>query len=254
VRALVSVTRLNAQGPGEFFRNNAFGLGAALVVVALISLGVRWITTHREPPPGPRKVTTITGVIVKPPEAPKPPPTPPQPIVRPKPMDEPQRNRVEIKATDILPPLSSPPANAPTGGRLALAAEATGEGDSFNLAGNPGGRGLLSGGGLGDGTGIGSGDGAGSRYGWYYAKLASQIEDAYRKSKRISTANARVEIRVWADKSGRISRVELVRSTGDPELDEAVRSVVGLRLRDPPPSDIPMPMIARFTARRAGSG
>jgi TonB family protein len=252
MRAL-SVTRPNTQGPGEFFRNNGFGLGAALVLIALVSLGVRWITTHREPPPG-HKVITITGVIVKPPEPVKPPPPPPQPIARQKPMDEPQRNRVEIKATDIPPPQRPPPSNAPAGGRLALAAEATGEGDAFNLAGNPGGRGLLSGGGLGDGTGIGSGDGAGGRYGWYYVKLAAQIEDAYRKSKRIGTANARVEIRVWADKSGRISRVELVRSTGDPELDEAVRSVVGLRLREPPPSDIPMPMLARFTARRAGSG
>jgi len=28
--------------------------------------------------------------------------------------------------------------------------------------------------------------------------------------------------------------------------------VVGLRLREPPPPDIPMPMIARVTARRPG--
>ena len=246
--------RMNMHRLVELARENVFALSAAFALVLMLSLGVRWITSHRGAPPGPRKVVTITGVIMKPPEPMKPTAPPPPPVVRPKQMDEPQRSRVEMKD---LPPLNAPPPpqNAPGGGRLSLAAEATGEGDAFNLAGNPGGRGLLSGGGLGDGTGeLGSGDGAGSRYGWYYAKLASQIEDAYRRSKRISTASARVEIRVWADRSGRISRVELVRSTGDPELDDAIRSVVGLRLRDPPPPDIPMPMLARFTARRAGSG
>lgn len=237
----------------QAMRRNAAPLGAALALVLLLAQGVRWVATHREQP-APRKVTTITGVIVKPLEPPKQTTPPPQPIVRPKPIDEPQRARVEIKATDIPPPNGPPPPSAPAGGRLALAAEATGEGDAFNLGGNPGGRGLLSGGGLGDGTGFGSGDGTASRYGWYYAKLAAQIEDSYRKSKRLRTASARVEIRVWADRSGQISRVELVQSTGDPELDQAIQSVVGLKLKEPPPPEIPMPMLARFTARRVGSG
>jgi len=234
----------------EPLRRNAVPLGAGLVLVVLLVLGVRWIVTHRGSPP-PKKVTTITGVIVKPLEPPKVTAPPPPPVVRPKEVDEPQRSRVELKD---LPPLGAPPPqNAPGGGRLALAAEATGEGDAFNLAGNLGGRGLLSGGGLGDGTGLGEGDGVGSRYAWYYAKLAAQIEDVYRKDKRLSTASTRVEIRVWADRSGRISRVELVKSTGDSELDRVIQSVVGLKLRDPPPSDIPMPMLARITARRVGS-
>src|SRR5262249_36462093 len=225
--------------------------GAALVWVFLRRLGAGGVSPQGDPPP-PRRPPPTVGALVKPLEPPKVTAPPPPPVVRPKAIDEPQRSRVELKD---LPPLSAPPPpTAPGGGRLALAAEATGEGDAFNLVGNPGGRGLLSGGGLGDGTGIGSGDGFESRYGWYYAKLAAQIEDAYRKNKRLSTASARVEIRVWADRSGRISRVELVKSTGDPELDRVIQSVVGLKLKEPPPSDIPMPMLARITARRAGSG
>jgi TonB family protein len=235
----------------ELLRENGVALTACLVIVLLLSLGIRWVLTHHEKP-GPRKVVTITGVIVKPPEPLKPTAPPPPPVVRPKQMDEPQRNRVEIKSTDLPPLNAPPPQNAPGGGRLSLAAEATGEGDAFNLAGNPGGRGLLSGGGLGDGTGGGIGSGTGSRYAWYYAKIASELEQAFRKSHRLKTADTRVELRVWADGSGRITRVQLVRSTGQPELDEALQSVVGLRLRDPPPPDIPMPMLARFTARRPG--
>lgn len=244
------MTRLWTERLGKFLRENGAALGAAVVLVMLLSLGVRWILTHRERP-GPQKVVTITGVLLKPPEPIKPTMPPPPPVVRPKQMDEPQRNRVEIKASDI-PPGPPPPQNAPGGGRLSLAAEATGEGDAFNLAGNPGGRGLLSGGGLGDGTGDGIGEGPGSRYGWYYAKLAAELEDAFRRTKRIGTASTRVELRVWADKAGRITRVQLIRSTGNPELDEAIQSVEGLRLREPPPPDIPMPMLARLTARRPG--
>lgn len=241
------------EGLRTFLRENGVAVCAAVLALALLAQGVRWIAMHRDAPP-PKRVVTITGVLLKPPEPLKPPPAPPPPPVsRIKPMEEPQRTRVEIKAADIPPPSAPPPPqSAPGGGRLSLAAEAGAEGDAFNLAGNPGGRSILSGGGLGDGTGtgIGSGDGEGGRYGWYYARLASEIEEAFRKSKRLTTASARVELRIWAEPSGRITRVELIRSTGNSELDEDIRSIVGLHLREPPPADIPMPMLARFTARR----
>ncbi len=165
--------------------------------------------------------------------------------------------RVELKATDLAPPPDAPrpqsdPGPAP-GGRLALAAEGDGPGDAFNLVGNPGGRGLLSGGGLGDGAGDGlSQGGSGNRFGWYYAKLASEIEDALRRDKALSSASTRVEVRIWTDATGRISRVQLLRSTGDPKVDAAIQGIIGLRLREAPPAEIPMPMIARLTARRPG--
>jgi hypothetical protein len=41
-------------------------------------------------------------------------------------------------------------------------------------------------------------------------------------------------------------------STGNSELDAAVRDEVlsGLTLREPPPKDMPMPIITRVTARK----
>jgi TonB family protein len=93
----------------------------------------------------------------------------------------------------------------------------------------------------------------GNRFGWYYAQLATQIEDAFRRQKQLTAASARVDLRVWVDPDGRISKVQLIRSTGDPRVDEAIQSVVGLHLREPPPRDIPMPMVARLTARRPQS-
>jgi TonB family protein len=94
------------------------------------------------------------------------------------------------------------------------------------------------------------GGGAGGRFGWYYARIASEIEAAFRRTRQLSNASAQVELRVWADRSGEITRVQLVRSTGDPRVEEAVQSIVGMRLLEPPPPEIPMPMIARLTARR----
>ncbi len=236
----------------RFLRANGIAVAAGLLLAALAGVAVRWIAKNRDAPP-PRKVMQFTMVSVQPqPPPPRtpPPPPPPQPQKVDEAQPQAQTQRVELKAAEIPPPDAPPP--TPGGGRLALAAEGEGPGDAFNLAGNPGGRGLLSGGGLGEGSGEGIGDGAANRYAWYYAKLASEIEDAFRKSKRTSTAQARVEIRIWADATGRIERVHLIRSTGNAELDEAIRSITGMRLREPPPPDIPMPMIARFTARRPG--
>ena len=178
--------------------------------------------------------------------------------MQPTPKIEEQPTRVTLKPTDFTPPDMSRPAPSAgaAGGRLSLAAEGEGPGDAFNLVGNPGGRGLLSGGGLGDGSGdgavdaVGGGDGVGARFGWYYAKMVGEIEEALRTQRSLASAATRVELRVWADPSGRIRRVQLVKSSGDPAVDEAIQSIVGLKLREPPPPDIPMPMIARLTARR----
>ncbi len=234
----------------EFLRANGLTLGVGVTLLALAALGVRWIAGNREAPP-PRKAMQFTVVSVQPTPQPKPPPPPPQQVTPTKELDEPQPNRIEIRPTDIPPPDAPRPPDAPSGGRLALAAEGEGSGDAFNLAGNPGGRGLLSGGGLGDGSGDGVGQGdASARYGWFFAKVQADIEEALRRTKQLSNASTRVDLRVWWAENGRISRVQLVRSTGNPKLDEAVQSVVGLVLRQPPPRDIPMPLILRLTARR----
>jgi len=242
------------QKAASFLRANLASAIASAVLLAVVAGGIHWIATNREGPP-PRKVMQYTMVNVQP-QAPKPAPPPPPQVTPPKVEEQVQMDRVTLKASDIPPPDAPPPnpGSGPAAGPLALAGEATGPGDSFNLAGNPGGRGLLSGGGLGDGTGGGDGLGGasspGARFGWYYAKIAAEIEEAFRHHKAVTAASTRVELRVWADPAGRITHVELVRSTGDRRLDEAIQSVVGLRLAEPPPPDIPMPMVARLTARR----
>jgi periplasmic protein TonB len=229
---------------GGFVRRNAVSTGAVVVLLALGALGVRWIARNRESPP-PRKVMQFSVVAIQP-KPPEKPPPPPPPVTPPKVQEE-ETTRVNLKPQDLLPPDEPRPASPPPG-PLALAAEGEGPGDAFNLAGNPGGRGLLSGGGLGDGSG-GLG-GGGNPFGWYYAQVADELGEALRKNKRISSSALRVEIKLWADPTGRVSKVQLVRSTGDADVDQVIQSMVGLRLRQPPPPGSPMPMVLRVTARR----
>jgi membrane protein involved in colicin uptake len=123
---------------------------------------------------------------------------------------------------------------------LSLDAKAVGPGDLFNLGGKPG------------GNPYGGGGGGGSRWGWYASIVQTQIESALRANNKTRNATMQVEIRLWADGTGRVSRIQLVSSTGDAELDATIRDNVlgGLMLREPPPKDMPMPMVTRVTARR----
>jgi TonB family protein len=122
---------------------------------------------------------------------------------------------------------------------LSLDAKATGPGDLFNLGGKPGGRGLLGGGG-----------GGGSRWGYYASMVQTQIEAALRAHPKSRNAVGQVIVRIWSDASGRVSRVQA--SSGDAEFDQVVReALAGLVLREPPPREMPMPIVTRVTERRA---
>jgi outer membrane biosynthesis protein TonB len=241
-------------GALAWLRANGVGAAAALAALGLSVLGVRRLSASSGAP-AQRKEPQLTMVRVVPekPPAPRAPPPAPKPLPEPvKQLEQPHTARVELKAEEIAPPASPAPA-ASGGGKLSLAAAAEGPGDAFNLAGNPGGRGLLSGGGLGDGDGSGEGLGNGgpaARFGWYYGKVAAEVEEVLRGLKPLQSISARLELRLWIDPTGRITRVEPLRAEVDPAVREALGALIGLRISERPPGDIPMPMVARLTARR----
>ncbi len=240
------------EGLARFVRANGVGIAAALLLAGLASAAARWILKNREAPP-PRKIVQFTMVNIEkppPPKAPSPPPPTQQLQKVEETHDEPQANRVELKALDVPPPDAPPP--TPGGGQLALAAQGDGPGDAFHLAGNPGGRGLLGGGGLGDGSGsgLGAGSDASARYAWYYARMQPEIEGVLRRSKKLAAAQTVAELRIWWEPSGRVTRVQPVGSSADPALADEFRALVGLQLRHPPPADVPMPVIMRIKAHR----
>jgi len=108
-----------------------------------------------------------------------------------------------------------------------------------------------NGGGLG-GTGLGSGRGGG-KWDSYARQVQSRVSDALRRNRKSRSARfSSLQVRVWPDSTGRISRARLAGSTGDGALDTAIENEVltGLQLQEPPPQGMPSPIVLRLSARR----
>lgn len=216
-------------------------VGTGAIVLGVLAAGVVVLLSGDKDPP--RKVQDLTVVTILPPPPPPPPPPekepPPEKMVEQTPV---KQEIIEEKPIDI--PKDAPPdlpkTDAPPDGPLGLDDAGRGPGD---LPGRPGGRGLIGGGG---------GGGGGSKWGWYASIVQSQIEVALRSNERTRHAVMQIQVRLWSDGTGRVSRVQLVSSTGNPELDTVIRDdVLGrLTLREPPPKDMPMPIITRVIARK----
>lgn len=214
-------------------------IAGASAIVVIVALVVLFVSQDDTPPP--RRVQEFTIVNVVPPPPPPPPPPPEQQpppeqemIEQPK-MAEPEI-REEAKADE--PDEAAPDTNdAPPDNPL---------GPGSDLPVGPGASQFAA------GPGGGGGGGGGSRWGWYASIVQQQIESALRSNAKTRNVVMRVQIRLWADGTGRVTRIQLVSSTGDPEVDAAIRNeaLAGLTLREPPPRDMPMPMVARITARR----
>jgi protein TonB len=218
-------------------RNLFLRYGAALAVIALFLGGIVYFLVGHDDMPPPRQIRELTMVNIVPP------PPPPPPMPEQKMLEQPKMAEQEFKEDKPLEKPKDKPVkdakNAEPPGPLSLDAKPVGPGDLFNLGGKPGGNPYGRGGG-------------GSRWGWYASIVQAQIESALRSNPRTRNAVMQVQIRLWADGSGRVSKIQLVSSTGDAELDTIIRNDVlgSLMLREPPPKDMPMPMVTRVTARR----
>lgn len=216
---------------GGLFRRHRSAFIAAAAVVLVLGIAGYFLRGDDQPA---RKVTEFTMVKIVPPP---PPPPPQQPLPEPKMITQPKMITPEIKQEHV----DTTKPNTPAKGPLGLDTTAVGPGDSFNLGGTPGGNGILDGGG-------------GSRWGWYASIVQEQISEALRNNPKTRRSRFSVQISIWADPDGHIQRVRLSSSTGDPELDRALENdvFVGLTLREPPPKDMPMPIVMRNVAQRPG--
>ncbi|TWB96273.1 outer membrane transport energization protein TonB [Bradyrhizobium macuxiense] len=216
--------------------------GAVVAVIALFLGGIVYFFLGHDDMPPPRQVRDLTIVNVTLPPPPPPPPPPPQPEQ--KMIEQPKMAEPEFKEEKPVDKPKDEPAkeakNDEPPGPLSLDAKPTGPGDLFNLGGKPG------------GSPYGGGGGGGSRFGWYATIITSQIEAAIRANPKTRNMATQIQVRLWVDGSGHITRVVLTPSSGSPEVDAALRNeVIGqLTLREPPPKDMPMPVVTRVTARR----
>lgn len=87
-------------------------------------------------------------------------------------------------------------------------------------------------------------------FGAYAVEVQSGIKEALLRNNTTRTASiSGVRIRIWVDKRGRVTRAQLVDTTGSPSLDSVITDQVltGLQLKEPPPADMPMPIVLRVS-------
>jgi protein TonB len=212
----------------SFLRQNR--VGVIVTAVVLGSLAFMAFKSLQGAGHAPRRPPELVMIKLPPPP---PPPTPPQQPTPEEKMVDQHEQKIETPDEKPKDEPPKPPDEPPIGTNI----KGDGKGDGFGLSGS---------------GGNGFGGGGGSRFDWYAGQVQRRIADALRNNRSTREASLSIRVRVWTDASGRIARAELAGSTGDPSLDETIRSQVltGLQLSEGPPDGMPMPILLRLTARR----
>jgi periplasmic protein TonB len=211
-----------------------FGLAIAVgVAVVLLLLGGLAFYFFKGLIPPPHKPEEIMVTLLPPPLPPPPPPPPPPKIPPPPEQKMVEQPKVEKPEPKLEAKVDKPP--GPPGPK------ASGPPSDDGIGG--------AGGGSGDGLG---GGGGGSKYGWYAAQVQARIADALRQNSKTRDISLKIKVRIWSDSNGRIVRAELSGSSGDPSVDIALKNevLVGLQLQEPPPQDMPMPIVMMIREQR----
>jgi protein TonB len=199
------------------------GGGMLLVVIVLVAIFHEYF---EKPVQGKKQVQQVM-VMQAPPAPPPPPPPPPEikppPEEKPEPMDEPEPEPEQAE-------------EPPPGENLGVDADGAAGGDSFGLVGKKGGSGFLGGGGN-----------AIIFYGQHVQKeLVSELQRSLRDKARNSRYTAVVHL--WISPSGDITRVEVENSSGNVDIDVALKTAISQmkgRLK-PPPEKFPQPLKIRI--------
>jgi protein TonB len=192
-----------------------------LVLVGSAVWFIHGIVSKKENKP-PHVVENVTLIRPPPPPDEPPPPPPPEKVEEPLPQDE--------------PPPSPDNTPAPTP-QLGLDAEGSAGGDSFGLAGRPGGS---------DITGTG-----GAVFAWYTGKLKTAVSDCLSADDRLRGKKYAADVSIWIEADGRIRQTRTVRGTGNREIDNAIAADLAppCRSSDPPPLEMPQPVNLHIVSR-----
>jgi outer membrane biosynthesis protein TonB len=219
-----------------FQRHRGLLIFGVLVLVGGVGFAISKLSGSTS---SPRKAPEMTMVSIKlPPPPPTPPPLPPPPP--PPPMEQPKMMEQAPVDDQEEKPDDKPPEEPPS---LTTNNVGSGPGDGFGL-GRGTGRGGIGGSGRSK---------SGSRFGWYAGQVQTRIADAMRSNRKTRKASINgIQVRVWPDTTGRITRAQIAGSTGDVSVDAAIQNEVlsGLQLSEPPPKGMPTPIVLRLTARR----
>ncbi|WP_434698119.1 energy transducer TonB family protein [Pseudomonas sp. D1-1] len=187
-----------------------------------------------------REAPKVPTIIPLPPPPPPPPEKPkePEPKVEEKvPEPEPTPEPEEVKPEEEAPPSPVDDLANP----MQMDGDAQAGNDAFNIgAGKGGGMAGAGGGRLGNGT--------------YSQFLAFTFQRLLRENPDLRSLAFSLQADVWLSAVGEITRVELVKSSGNPQLDEQV--IAALRaaphLSERPPASLTLPVRLSLQGRRPG--
>jgi periplasmic protein TonB len=195
------------------------------------------------------KQITMVKIQTPPPPPPKPPEKPPE--LQPKPevkLDQPKPQEVPKQADE-------PPPQA----KLGVDAAATGDGDSFGLGSNVGGRDLVAaagGGGIGTGTIGAASTGTASRiqYTFYRDVMVRHLSELLGKIPELREQDSSIPVAIWVGKNGRIEKIDVVGASLSAERIEVLRNALlnGPSLKQLPPDNMPQPLRLRIKVQDAG--
>jgi protein TonB len=204
--------------------------GAILAIAALLAYGIYRAATGEAVIPKKVVSDVVTMRLVEPPP---PPPPPPRPKMEEQPKEREMITRTPLQ--NVPPPPSN--TNAAPPGPLALDALGQGAPDSFGLAGNPGGSGVLGGGGSGA---------SGSAYGWYASMLEGRIQDLLKRDRRLRGQRYEGSVSLRLAPDGRPLGIELIQGTGKHDVDEVISQVLSDWKPPQPPQGMPQPIVIKL--------
>jgi periplasmic protein TonB len=212
-----------------------------LIVAGLLALVVGVALLPKSKPSAPvRQMERIVQVQLPPPPPPK--VQPPPPKVQP----PPDKMEKETQPTEAKKAEAPKKADAPPPTAMATGIKGTGPGVGLGSSGTGIGGGNAIG-------GTGTGGSTGSKWGWYAGQVQAKIADALRQHpKTKAAAISGLQVRIWPDATGRITRAALAGSTGNAAVDAAIEREIlsGLQLTEPPPAGMKLPITLRLSAKR----
>ena len=220
----------NQDDEDESFLRRFGPLLGGLVVVSVAMGGIYFFFSAMGGTQAPRPPDIQQISLVQPP----PPPPPPPEMEEPPP---PEMEEVEIDEPEPEPLADDSAADEPLpGDDLGLDAEGVAGSDGFGLKAKKGGRSLI---------------GGGDRNKWYAGVIQTDLQALLAEIDEIRQGRYAVVVRIWIAEDGQVEDVELVCSTGNQDVDQAIRETLagGLRLSRSPPEDLPQPIRVRITSR-----
>jgi TonB family protein len=218
---------------------------AAVILVLLLLVGtLLWHLLFKDPATTRRPVADTPMLAL--PAPPPPPPPPPEPEPEPKLEEEPMPEPEPFEEAPT-PAAEEAPTPADASDPVTMDADAQAGTDSWGIQKGSGGGSI----GTGTGTGGGAGNAGNASYGRYLGYI---LQQAIARDTRVRRHAFQLQVDIWLEPDGTLSRAELVRGSGNQEADEAVLDALRKlgKIDERPPLSLTFPARVLVQGRRPG--